>query len=587
LLTSVIMSISAYRPWIVRWAKVAVVAAFGGTAVSPLGDRVVIAQAPSQAAPNARAPAPVGGSASAPIGYLSGTVSIGTTEADDDKGATRSALAFSADFRGNLTPGTRFNLSVLRGPRPDLSALVRIGTLESFYRADITNRRWTLSLGQLMLPANPLAGQFARATGAMLQWKGRQLVAEVTVGKPRSGGEASGGHLIRTKTRYRTRVGTVAFTFSDLLRPDRSSRVSLFANASAAGEVLAETQRVHGTGVDRELAAGDLIRLAKLYQAANRVTGAGLEADLRFGGRQRLVIRAGDLWVSNAERQEVHGASGEVRYAFFTTMSSLSVRFQRTPGSVPSVNIPGNDLIFDGNHKLTPALNLSGRAYSRSAWMLGRAQASQSNGGAGGVEYVRPWGRVGVEFNYRVSEFVSTTLRRSVLSRFELPFKALLLRGEVELGETVSRLTSRQLSACRVELGWTKPTNAATIRLAYDDYGIGRPQLSADLAGSVRVGKTEWAGGLQTIRGDAFEAGPRAWGGVTLPLLKGTALVLGIEHQDWGNVTRWWGGAPGVQTKAWRATIMVRRGLTLPVPLSRRAIAAPTLPPGPVPATPQ
>jgi hypothetical protein len=501
--------------------------------------------------------------------YLSGFISLGSSDVDLG-GSVPAGIAAAVDLAGKVSRRTKVNLSFLRGTRHDLSALFQDAPVETRLRLDISHPAWSVALGRVTSASGALSGVSTSGEGMAFKWKRGLFAADTIVARPASIGYAGGGHLLRAMLGIRTSVGLFGVTFSEVSRPTRRSanENSTLAEVYAAREALQEAGAVHGPGVVQELQRADFQQIARSFSMANRVRGTGFEADTTFAGHHRIVARMGMMGLTNESGQQGSGASGELRYSLTTTRTVFNSRFRRIPASLPGVSLPGDELAVDGTVSLGGGVSLSGRAYDRSTWIVGRPQPSEGTGTSAGIEYAAGETRLGIRVNYRESTLLRTRTTESVGADFGRSLGRLLIDGTVELGDTDDGRAVHRMEVYRGMVTWKGTRGSLSGGVASADYGVGQRQIDLDVTGAMQLGRFDWHGGADATRGGLLGVESRLWTGMAIPVHRDLRVLIGAEYTHWDARGSVWED-PSERAGPWRVTFAVQRKVGLPLQLRR------------------
>jgi hypothetical protein len=517
----------------------------------------------------------VGGNATKPVkrtsaqsqpGQLSGWAAFGTTGFGlKGKGTPHSTVA--ANFSGKADRATRVTVTFQRGPSPELAPVLRDVLPETRLRGQVTHPGWRASFGEVISRSGALTGPAVRSNGGAFRWEKGRVVAETAVGQPTAFGQGRGGRLIQTNAGVKTSFGTFRLVVSDLFRSAQpnGARLNLYNTVRA----LSDASRVEGTGFERELQQADVQQIARLFSAANRVQGAGVQSELRLSAHHQLSVSAGNLRLTNASDQAISGASGEGRYTFRAPRASLNASVRRTPRSVPGINIPGDELAFDGSATLTSSIKVGGRFFSRSSWTLGRTRPSLTEGQSADIRYSRGRTQLNLRMNYRESEYLRKRTTRTTAIDVGTPLGFLRLDASAELGRVNDGRVLRWAEAYRGSLTWEHQSSSLSVAASYNDQGLGR-MFNADIAGSVSLRGAQLRGGAEASRGSLLGSESHAWLGIELPLNRDLAVVLGVDYANWDGQTSWGDPLAGdLPASPWQGTFSIRRRLTIPLWFSR------------------
>ncbi len=461
------------------------------------------------------------------------------------------ALTLSSKFG----PTSSFSFSYDRGIEQNLSNY-RYEGAQTHLTGSLRYAGWDASFGNFVsAQGNAITGPFVLGRGVSVQRPTGPLLAEFVVSQPNTINGIADGHLFRGRVGVRRSKLTVAFTASDFGRP--AGGYTTISNVQT-GVLDPETE-----------AEIDFERRLTTSSASNSARGMGVDTEFSPSRTQRITVRTGELWLSNAVGDHISAPVGEASYGLVTKRATFNARWRDMPPTVSGVYIPGDDLGVDGSVGLFRDVRLVARGYQSSTHTFNSDVLSDNEGASVGVRVARGARRVEVRANYGESQYSTTTVRRTVSIQAGTPMGAFQLNGSADVGEqdTAAGL-SGHLALYRGDVTWVGSTGTASLSVSRSNRA-GVVQQRLDLLASLHIGGAEFAGGAWLTRGYASGGRPGAWTSIGVPVGFESMVVFGLDYSPLN-----WTDVPSL-----RGSLAFRKTLAFPVPFAKAVAPIPTAAP--------
>lgn len=462
---------------------------------------------------------------------------------------------------GKADRATAFTMATTFARESSLTVAYERGLRDSFssyrYEQDaaritgaVRHGGWGVSFGNAVSsPGHAVVGPSVRGVGASVRHLTGTLVTDLVVAQPTIIGGASAGHLIRGRAGFRTKPLTVALTASDFRRP-------------AGGYTTLST--VQTTVLDAD--AQEQVTFAHLLSStafANRVQGAGLEAEFQPSSAHRAVVRAGNLWLSNTRGTQISARVAEASHTFSTPAATLSTRWRQTPPTLAGISIPGDELALDGSVRVRGGMRVVGSAYRNATETVVSQLLWRSAGASVGAGYANGARLVEARLNVRDVGHASTTVRRTITVHGGVPVGSLMFGGNVDVGQQHSTGERAFVGFYRGDVRWVGNAGTASFSVTHSDIA-GVVRQRADVMTSLHLGGWELAGGGWATRGYAVGGRPGVWGTVGMPIGFDSLVTLGLDYAP-----ATWTGEPSL-----RGLIAIRKSFSLPLPFAMQEAAS-------------
>jgi hypothetical protein len=407
---------------------------------------------------------------------------------------------------------------------------------------------WSVNFGnRVPSMSSSISGPFVEGVGASVRHTAGSLVAEFTATRPATFFEPAAGHLYRGRIGVRKRKVLVAFAASHFGRP------------AGGYQTAPPVQQAPLSADDQE--EYDVEQAFSGPAPSNRVFGAGIEIEFKPTRTQRITSKVGRLDLANAAGQRERGVAGEASYSFAVPeKGTLNLRWRQMPPTLQGIYTQNNERSVDGSVRVAGPLFIVGRIYDNSSETVGRAYRIHGTGVAPGVRFQRGHRRVEARWNYRQSQFSTSSVRRSVSVDGGTPVGPLTLSATADVGTDDAGGAVARMAYYRTDARWSGQTGAMFVGITHADHGSSSSER-ADFVGSLNVARWEMAGGAWVTRGFSSGGRPGLWTSVGVPAGRDLLLMVGVDRAPIE-----WTAPP-----TWRLTFAVRRRFSLPI-----ALRAPT-----------
>ena len=458
------------------------------------------------------------------------------------------ALTLSSKFG----PTSSFSFSYDHGIEQSLSNY-RYEGAQTRLAGSLRYAGWDASFGNYVsAQGNAITGPFVLGRGVSVQRPTGPLLAEIVVSQPNTINAIADGHLFRGRVGMRKPKLTMAFSASDFGWP--AGGYTTISNVQT-GVLDAETE-----------AEIEFERRLTTSSASNSARGMGFETEFSPSRTQRITVRTGELWLSNAVGDHISAPVGEASYGLVTKRATFNARWRDMPPTVSGVYIPGDDLGVDGSVGLWGDVRLVGRGYQSSTHTFNSNVLSDNQGASLGVRVARGARRIEVRANYGESQYSTTTVRRTVSIQAGTPMGPFQLNGSADVGEQDTGVgLSSHLALYRGDVAWVGSIGNASLSVSRSNRG-GVVQQRLDLLASLHIGGAEFAGGTWLTRGYGR---PGAWTSIGVPVGFESMVVFGLDYSPLN-----WTDVPSL-----RGSLAFRKTLAFPLPFAKPAAPIPTAAP--------
>ncbi len=431
--------------------------------------------------------------------------------------------ALALDAFGSPSPGTTMSVQ-LRRPAPLQSLAFNRFTSGPEVLLQVSRPDWRAAAGEVFITAGPLPGVYATGVGAEYSWSGHTL-GELDVARPHDYGSALlPGHLVRGSFAVPTPLGQIGIRGADFLRPLREGSPS---DRTQSGTLLYDV-------------------------------GPATRHLLLEGGYGRVQTDSGGAREGAAFRGELNLSRGA---------AYLTARLRRLPAVAPGDG-GTNESSLGAGVPLFGALQLLGWGVQTSMPVLGSPER-RFTAASGGLRAAGAGASLDLRGNYNEAEGLPLLLgqgwtQRTLSAHGHLSSGRLALDLMGERGTVrVQGGVERPLWNVRGHAGWSGRSTTAWLGLDRTESQFGPMPLRIELGGSARVNRLELDAGAGAFmsRQQGTYLG-HVWSAAAIPLLHGTAAVLGTEYQPWMPE----GGRM-------RLSVGFKADLALPVPVPGRPAA--------------
>ena len=472
---------------------------------------------------------------------LIGTTTVGVSRVSSGATDARPAggVALSGKF-GNAGPGqTTVSFSAGRDMAENLTNY-RYNFEETKVAGTVKRGNLDATVGNTVFSTGTaITGPFVRGRGASVRNTSGSFMFDLAVTQPTTYTGDASGHLVRGRAGLNRSFGSISFVMSDYSRP--SGYTTLLPPVTVLDPDEAERQEV-----ELRLAAG---------ATRNRVFGTGIEAELRRQNVHRLTMRLGAVHLANATGLSRTAPATEVAYGYNGKVATFNARLRETPPSMQGVQIGCDERWVDGTVRIYKELRFIAQGFTSAYDVTGGLYSSLSNGGSLGTSFILSGVRVEFRGNYRESFYDTRSTRRTGTVSVALPLGPLSLNGNTEIGENETARGVQPLAFYRADLRIARERGTASLgwsRISNGGLGV---QQRVDALGSIKMGEYELSGGAWATRGYIVGGHPGVWTTAAVPTPIGLTVVAGIEYAPLTYVD-----APG-----WRASLMLRRPLVVPL----------------------
>ena len=412
--------------------------------------------------------------------------------------------------------GSAFSVFYDHGLRENLSNF-RFEEQRTRFSGNVRHAGWDVVFGNYVSsPAHTLTGPFVLGRGLTVTRPAGRLIVELAAAQPNAIGGNAGGRLIRGRIGARTSRSSWSLAASDFTRP-----VGGYTTLSSVQQTLLDADAEERRDLERRLTtSGD----------SNRVTGVGIEAELRPSPPHRISVRGGGLWLSNAAGAHSAGTTADASYTFTAEPIAATLRWRSMPPTVHGVSIFGKELAADGSLRLRGGVRLVGYVYDTRSETLPDDLSSRGTGSSVGVRFGAERRRVEIRGNVRATEFTVRNVRQTMSLAFGTPIgHSLSMSAIADVGRQKGGWHDGEIVFYRGEARWTRAGSTTTLTISHSE-GAGPRRQRVDLLTTVGVRSIDLAGGTWATRGYASGGAPGAWMTVSFPVGGGRFVSVGVDH---------------------------------------------------------
>jgi hypothetical protein len=443
---------------------------------------------------------------------LPATLFVGATTPDPASPAD-AQVGFAFEAAGNVAKNTNLNM-VFRSAPVEASVPTFAGILGGpRFRVSLERPAWSLAAGDVYVNTTALAGYYLAAQGGELRFRGGRMSGGVFAGRPFSTpGQAGAGHVAYATARGRSPFGTLGLALSS----------------------LEETRLVGGHRVF-QTAVGH-------YELST--------------GHTRLTAEAGLVRSVSHEGREVVGPAADASYFYSTPRATLNAQLSTAPASPTGGDLGQQRAQLAASAKLLEGVRLTGSGFGTEVTSVDSGAVLRTTGANAGFSL---GSRMRADILVNAVDYARGAdllrERRSLYTLLSLPLGPLWLDGGVEAGTITENDEARALRNVRSGVRWQGGVSSAWLQASYLQGEFPGKPLQVDLGGTLGGEDLRLEGVAGARLGEEdWRSTAHLWGGVTLGVFPGLALVVGTQYR------------PLAAGSAWNLSLGLRTRTTLAVP---------------------
>jgi hypothetical protein len=448
------------------------------------------------------------------LASLPSTVFLGsTTESQGIGGVALNAA-------GEIRPGTRMTLQLRHTDQPLAAPALRRALTGPEFRLTASSPDWRLAAGDVYTGTGLFTGAPVHGTGIDAEWRGEDRGAALFAATPANGFGNERGHVIRAAGSLDTRLGRFTGIVSSLRRD--------------ADFVTGYNMQSGGVLFQTSVAAGD------------------------------LSVQAGAMRVADDSAGSAVGPAVDAQFQMYGDRGTVIARLRSVPATVPRTSAYGDEASLSGTLRLVEGLSALGWGFLTRSPLLGVDGVDRGTGLAAGLRYDIGGSGTQIQLTGRTRQAVYpstgfSTSRETLHGALDLPLGDLVAELDAEWGRSLVGDTGSwsPYNTARAGVRWSARGQWAAAGLNRRSYGAGSASVTADLAGSVRVGPAWIEGGLTTSLSTGLAESTAVWTGTTVDVTRQVSATLGVDYSPVGGGDRW------------RLSLGVARRFALPLPVRK------------------